>query len=278
MVAISLPGGKPIRFRTPQTLLWSIVAAVLGAGFVAGLYFGILEVNWGIFWLKPGWDNLFHQQSWATYRHEAFRDIPEPAFAVMGVKTLLAKRKNWAKRVSILRLSVTPPLVIALTLALGVFGTWLLNFAFGHPVLQWENIGNILLGVIIGHFMQYLWGPVGASIQGRLLEHPVDKAANAHPVPSIIFGTQLGGMQQQVVPVWIKYPLTPPPIRERFTLMYSGAKSVKGNLYERNVLRHWIIAIMVLVFVAFTLLGLYGHYWVGAGHAAYFFHTTKGAF
>ena len=260
-VAIELPSGHPIRGRTPQTLLWSVVAAVLGAGFVAGLYFGILEVNWGVFWLKPGWDGLFKDSWWATYRHTAFRDIPEPAFATMGVKTLLAKRSNWAKRVKLWRLIVTPPLVIVLTLALGVLGTYILNFAFGHPVLQWQNVGDLLLGVLVGQVMHYLWGPVGASIQGRILERPVDKAANARHIP-----------------VWVKYPLTPPPIRERFTLMYGKAKAVKGNLYERNTLRHWIIGAMVLVFVAFTLLGLYGHYWVGAGHAAYFFHTTRRAF
>lgn len=258
---VLLASGEPIKLRGPQTLIWSVVAAVLGAGFVAGLYFGVFEVNWGVFWLKPSWDGLFKQGWWATYRHTAFRDIPEPAFATMGVKTLLAKRSNWAKRVKLWRLIVTPPLVIMLTLALGVLGTYILNFAFGHPILQWQNVGDLLLGILVGQVMHYLWGPVGASIQGRILERPVDRAANAHYIPA-----------------WIRLPVAPPPIRERFTLMFRKAVTVKGNLYEKNTLRRWIIGSMVLVFTAFTLLGLYGHYWVGAGHAAYFFHTTRGAF
>lgn len=263
----ALPNGRTIRSRREQMIVWSIVAGLIGAAFAAGLYFGITQVNWGIFWLKPHWDGLFKATWWATYRHEAFRDIPEPALATLGVYTMLAKPKYWAKKVPAWRVAVTPPLIVVLTFALGVLGTYLLNFApWDHShkvesVLQWQNVGDLVLGFGIGHLMRYIWQPVGATIQGRLLEPRADKAANAHKVP-----------------VWVKYPLSPPQIRERFSSLYVASKAVKGNLYESHPVRVWLISAGVLVFLAVTLLGFYGHYWVGAGHPAYFFHTTSKGF
>ena len=261
----SLPNGRYIKFRLPQTIIWSVVAGLLGAGFVAGLYFGILEVNWHLFWLKPDWDGLFKQAWWATYRHTAFRDIPEPAFATLGVYTLLAKPKYWDKKVATWRLAVTPFAVIILTLALGVAGTYLLYFApWAHnhdfsTVVLYHALGNLVLGFLIGHAMRYLWLPVGATLQGRILEGGADRAAaRGHD------------------PLWVKLPLTPPVIRERFSKLYVASKGVKGNLYDTNPARAWFIAFAVLVFVVVTVIGLYGHYWVGAGHHAFLLYTTKG--
>jgi hypothetical protein len=243
-------------------IFWGVVCGLLGAGFVAGLYFGILEVNWHIFWLKPGWDNLFRNSWWPTYRHTAFRDIPEPAFATLGVYTLLAKPR--VKPVATWRIAVTPVAVIVLTLALGVLGTYLLNFApwtHNHhveSVLQWQNVGDLVLGFAIGHAMRYLWQPVGATIRGRIMEAPVDRAANAHTVPK-----------------WVKRPVAPPVVREQFAKMYSKATAVKGNLYDHNRGRAWLIGGMVFVFVVVTVIGLYGHYWVGAGHHPFLLYPTK---
>lgn len=255
--SVALPSGRTIQFRREQMILWSIVAGLLGAGFVAGLYFGVLEVNWHIFWLKPGWDGLFRSSWWPTYRHTAFRDIPEPAFATLGVYTLLAKPR--VKPVATWRIAVTPLAVIVLTLGLGVLGTYILNYAFGHPVLQTYAIGNLLLGFAIGHVMRYLWQPVGATIRGRIMEAPVDKAANAHTVPK-----------------WVKHPVAPPVVREQFVKMYGKATAVKGNLYDHNRARAWLIGSMVIVFAVVTLIGLYGHYWVGAGHHPFLLYATKG--
>jgi hypothetical protein len=253
-----LPDGKFIHLRREQMLLWGVIAAVIGAGFIAGLYFGILQVNWGIFWLKPWWDGLFREAWWPVYRHTAFRDIPEPAVATMGVMTLLAKPKYWAKKVGAVRLFLTPLLVIVLTFALGIGGTWVLNYAFGHPVLQWHAAGNLILGVLVGHVMHAVWAPVGATIQGSLMEGSADKAAAKHRVP-----------------LWVRLPLSPPVIRERFAVMYGKALGVTGNFYEENtVLRRWLIGLMVFVFVVVTVIGLLGHYWAGTGHVIPFLPTT----
>lgn len=260
----ALPNGHYIHARTVQTIVWSVVAGLLGAGFIAGLYFGILEVNWHLFWLKPGWDGLFKNAWWPTYRHVAFRDIPEPAFATLGVYTLLAKPKYWEKKVATWRLAVTPPLVLILTLALGVLGTYLLYFApWAHnhqfsTVVGWNSLGTLALGFIIGHVVRYIWLPVGATLQGRLLEGGADRAA-----------------ARDRAPLWVSLPLSPPVIRERFSKLYTASKGVVGDLYEHTAGRKWLIAGMVLVFVVVTVIGLYGHYWLGAGHHAFLLYTTK---
>lgn len=253
-----LPNGSRIKLRREQMLIWSVVAGFLGAAFIAGLYFGILEVNWHIFWLKPWWDGLFHESWWPVYRHEAFRDIPEPAFATMGVLTLIAKQKYWNVRVSNFRLAFTPILLTVLTFGLGILGTWLLNFAFGHPVLQWHSIGNLLLGFLIGRILHFIWAPVGATIQGNLLETHADYAAN-----------------HERVPVWVRYPLAPPVLRERFAVMYAKSSKVTGNLYGEDSKRGWLVGILVTVFIAVTVIGILGHYWVGTGHTLSFLPTTR---
>jgi hypothetical protein len=240
-----------------QMTIWSILAGLAGAGFVAGLYFGILQVNWHIFWLKPGWDGLFKNAWWPIYRHTAFRDIAEPAFATLGVYTLLAKDKY--KRVKTWRIVVTPLAVIVGTLALGVLGTYLLNWGLPHAVrtdLAWHSAGNLILGFIIGHTMRYLWAPVGATLQGNILEGAADKAA-----------------ARKRVPVWVYLPLSPPVIRTRFMKLYDASKDVTGNLYDSSPARAWLIGFMVLVFVVVTAVGIIGHYWIGTGHGFWLLPT-----
>jgi hypothetical protein len=259
-----LPGGKRIHFRGTQMLVWGAVAAVLGAGFIAGLYFGILQVNWHAFWLKPWWDNLFHDSWWPVYRHTAFRDIPEPAFATMGVLTLMAKPKYWDRTIGTFRLAATPVLLVILTFALGIGGTWLLNFglpASWRSDLAWHSAGDLILGVAIGKLVLHpLWAPVGASLQGHLLDGSANRAA-----------------ARRRVPVWVRLPLSPPVIRERFSRLYDTSLSTAGGLYtaDNTTGKRWMMAVMVLVFIVVTAVGLMGHYWAGTGHVISFLPTTK---
>ena len=250
-VQTTLPNGHRIHLRKTQMLLWGIVAGVLGASFVAGLYYGILQANWHIFWLKPWWDGLFHGASWwPVYRHTAFRDIPEPAFAVMGIMTLLAKPKYWDKKVSTIRLVTTPFVLIVLTFALGIAGTWLLNFGLpehARSVLAWHSVGNLLLGFAIAHGLRFLWAPVGATFQGHLIEAQVNKAS-----------------AKGRVPLWVRWPLSPPVIRQRFSKLYTKRDGVQ--LYDKTDSHRWLVPLMSIVFTLVTALGIAGHYWAGTGH------------
>ena len=249
---VQLAGGGNARLRKAQMTLWSVVAGVLGAGFIAGLYFGILQADWHVFWLKPWWDGLFKAPWWPVYRHSAFRDIPEPAFATMGVLTLLAKEKFWDKRVSNLRLATAPFILIAMTFALGTGGTWLLHYGLpphARSVLAWNAAGDLILGFLIGRVLHAFWAPVGATLNGRILETQADKAA-----------------ARRKVPLWVRYPLVPPVVRERFSLLYARSREVTGDLFQGDRRQRWIIAVIVVVAVLITGLGLAGHYWAGTGH------------
>jgi hypothetical protein len=257
---------KHIRFEREQTILWSVIAALLGSGFVAGWYFGLFEVNWHIggyelFNLKPWWDGgagLFHNASWVLYRH-GLRDLLEPAFATMGVKTVMAKAKYWDRPCSRLRLFGTPPLIIALAIGLATFGVWLLDFSL--PALwhyfHWTTITApawishsswqvIVLGIVIGLILHPLWGPVGAELQGRLVNRSVERKAPSEPL-------------------WVREPIAPPTMRKRWVASAAafipGSKSLEQNKWER-----WVLSFGLLACVLITLLGLLAQHWIGLGH------------
>jgi len=253
---IQLANGKRIHLRGIQMFYWGTAAGFLGAAFIAGLYFGVLQADWHIFWLKPWWDNLIHDPRWPVYRHTAFRDIPEPAFATMAVMTLIAKEKYWNARVSTLRLVTAPFILILTTFALGIFGTWLLNYGLpehARSVLAWHSLGDLALGFLIGKVLHQFWSPIGATLQGRILEDDAARAA---------------GRAQ--LPFWVRWPLSPPVVRERFSEMYRG---YLNQLVTHDTIKvddegtpAWIITTMAVIIGLIIALGLAGHYWVGVFH------------
>lgn len=239
-----------IHARRFQMLYWSLITGAVFAAFIAGLYFGILQCNWHVFSLKLWWDNLFHQAWWPTYRHTAFRDIPEPAFAIMGALTALAKPKLWARRVSTLRLVTAPVVMAVATFALGIAGTWLLNYAFGHPVLAAGAAGNLLLGFVIGRILHVYWGPVGATYQGMLLDGPAERAARRGQLPK-----------------WVRRWYVPPQLRERMAVMYLNELAPDVTTPGApSRLRHVLTIVGVTAFILIAALGFLGHFGVGVAH------------
>ena len=80
--------GHRIHLRLVQQLIWSVAAATAGAYIISALYYLILEVKYGSFWLKPGWDNLINTSWWTVARHD-IRDVYEGALATLFVKSLM---------------------------------------------------------------------------------------------------------------------------------------------------------------------------------------------
>ena len=90
--------GRPIRLRWLQQVIWSFLAANVGALIIAGLYYLVIQVRWHIgshtyLFLKPSWDHLFSLRGWAADRHD-IQDVFEALLATLFVKSLLA---NWRK-------------------------------------------------------------------------------------------------------------------------------------------------------------------------------------
>ena len=85
-----LISGKHVKFRRSQQLIWTVLAGLLGVGFIAGLYWLILQQHYpfmpGSGSLKLFWDNglngLIRSPEWANYRH-GIRDNGEPEFWAM---------------------------------------------------------------------------------------------------------------------------------------------------------------------------------------------------
>jgi hypothetical protein len=247
-----LANGKRIHLRRSQMLLWGVIAGAVFAAFMAGLYCTVTQLSYFGDSLKPAWDGLFKTPWWAVYRRTSFRDIPEPAFAVIGYMTLMVKPKYWDKTVSTTRLVITPFILIISVFALGIGATWLLNYGLPvhvRNVLAWHYVGDLLAGLIIAHLMRFLFAPVGAVIQQHLMESGADRAA-----------------ARQRVPLWVRLPDAPPVVRERFSHMYSKARKVTGDLFEKNRSKTWVIGFMVLFFVVVSVIGFISHYYFGAGH------------
>jgi hypothetical protein len=285
-----LLSGRAVRFRFGQSIVWSVVAGLLAAGFVAGLYDGILQVNWYIhigsfyyhlFYLKAWWDGgmgIIHSTVWPLYRHIAFRDIPAPALATMAIQTLLAKRKWWGVRVSTLRVVTAPLVILVLTFAMGIGGVWLLYFGgpnawhalFGSYVLpgtKWlgdASAGQLALGFVIGRILHRYWAPVGATLQGVQLDRVVGRWQGKIQAAQISMdeAVRLNNAGLHILPAWVRLPIAPPVIRERFSELW------RNNRVVRIRGGHAAVIVVLGVFVVLvTLLGLVGHYYAGAGHS-----------
>jgi len=274
MPPIAIDNGRPIRSRAAQMALWTVAAAACGAALVAGLYFNFLEVNWHAFDLKTWWDGgmgVFHSASWVLYRH-GIRDIGEPALATIAVKTLLAKRRTWGKRAGPAGVAIRVALVAAATVGLAAGAIWLIDF--GLPQAGWHqpawmvkvSAEQLILGVVIGQIVHRIWAPAGAAIQG----HYIDKAVARSKVTGRI-------------PAWVRRPVAPPQVRERFVwqrsqrapapvISIADAKSRAGRAAVLGP-PAWRIraarardAIVAVVAAYLVVTGFIAHYWIGTGH------------
>ncbi len=253
--------GHRIHQRLVQQLIWSFAAATAGAYIISALYYLITQVHWTsdghtVLYLKPGWDGLLNTGWWPVARHD-LRDVYEGVLATLLVKSLMAnwKRKN-LEEVGAFRLITAPLLIIVAALPIVIVGIWAVNFAgpwvwhhtVGHRVVHlavhlpswldtylsaW-NWQPLIIGIIAGLVVHRLYRPVGNTVQLYFIERAVTRARAT--------GT---------TPVWVRYPLTPPVVRERFAWMIDS---------EIQVERHgaWIRIVAPVMTGVFILLALYG--------------------
>lgn len=245
--------GHPIRLRFLQMILWGGIIGTVGTWVIAALYYLVLEANWGAFWLKQGWDNLFPYTWWDPVRHDV-RDVMEGVLATVIVKSLMA---NWHKKgharpeVSGLRVAMAPLLLFIVGLPLAFGGGLLLN-AVHIPAIpgaatlaahepQWlatflgqYNWQPLLLGLIIGRVIHPLFAPAGATVQDFLADL------------GIVRWNRTGR-----IPLWVRHDVAPPPLRERAAWMKETGDT--GVAYGRAVKAFLTAGVAVM-----GLLGLYG--------------------
>ena len=266
---IMLTEHGPIRFRFIQSAFWAVIIGFVGVGFIAGLYFLLLEVNWTVFgyhlfWLKAWWDgtapyhggmgNLITSGNWTAYRHDE-RNLGEPAAAILFIMTVRANRKMWGRRISMAMVAVRAVLVLVLAVALIAGGTWLI--VYGIPrvwaVPSWAEtwqIQEMALGFLVGRILHPLWAPAGATLQGAIMDWAVDRAATANRTP-----------------LWVRYPVAPPQARERFVWMRSHDTEIE----QRRAIPKWVLAPGLLIVIFTVVMGLLAKYGVAHGMTIPFF-------
>jgi hypothetical protein len=255
--------GHRIHLRLAQQLIWSLAAATAGAYVISALYYLITQVHWSygghtIFYLKPSWDGLIHTSWWEVARHD-IRDVYEGVLATLFVKSLMA---NWKKAhgetVGAFRLITAPLLIIVAALPIVVAGIWVVNFAgpwlwhhaFHHRVLHLSvslpswlatylstwNWQPVLIGIVAGLVVHRLYRPIGNTVQLFFIGIGVNRTRSTGRIP-----------------VWVRHPLTPPVIRERFSWM------LDNNI---PVTRHgaWVRILAPVMTVILVILALYGAY------------------
>ena len=225
------------------------------------MYYLITQVHWTsgghtVLYLKPGWDGLFKTAWWPVARHD-LRDVYEGVLATLLVKSLMAnwKRKN-LDEVGAFRLITAPLLIIGAALPIVIVGIWLVNFAgpwvwhhtVGHKVvhlavhlpswldtyLSTWNWQPLIIGVIAGLVVHRLYRPIGNTVQLYFIERAVNRARATGSTPA-----------------WVRYPLTPPVVRERFAWMMENDIQVEKH-------GAWVKIVTPVMTAIFVLLALYG--------------------
>lgn len=235
--------GKPVKFRFVQSAIHGAIIGFLGALLFAGVYFALIEIPWhinllglhtGTSLIKSWWDGgmgFIHSGNWYLYRHAIRNDGEPAAFALFG-SMLAAPPKYWGRKLPTWRLFLTPPLLLVVTGALIVAGT----YAIVHwAPSDWSYATlSLILGLVIGVAMRPLWKPVGAVLQGFLVDHEVDVSRATGRTP-----------------LWVRTPLGPPSMRERFCEMQANDTDTE----TRSPANKAFIAIFFVVAFALVVLG-----------------------
>lgn len=200
--------GKKIRFRLLQQLIWTGMSALLGVGFVAGLYWLAFEQHYHLggvsFSAKDWWDGgmgFIHSPHWADYRH-AIRNNGEPAAWSMIGSIILGKAKIPAPgkrpfQLPAWALVVMTFLMFVIVIAGATGIAWLTilgPLSKASDIFSWQQI---LLGVLFGQLVHRLFAaPVGITIRNRVIYR------------SVLIGR---------TPLWVTLPLAPPAWREMWS-------------------------------------------------------------
>jgi hypothetical protein len=255
--------GHRIHLRFVQQLIWSFAAATAGAYIISAVYYLVTQVHWSygghtILYLKPQWDGLFHTSWWEFARHD-IRDVYEGVLATLFVKSLMANwKKSHGERVGAFRLLTAPLLIIIVALPFVIAGVWVINFGapwlwhhtLDHRVVHLSvalpawldtylstwNWQPLLIGIITGLVVHRLYRPIGNTIQLFFVEIGVRRARATGKIPA-----------------WVRHPITPPVIRERFAWMLENDIPVEKH-------GAWIKVVAPVMTVIFVVLALYGGY------------------
>jgi len=274
-----LVNGRPIRLRWLQQIIWSFLAANIGALIISALYYLFVQLRWHvgghtILYLKPDWDNLFSFRGWAADRHD-IRNVYEALLATLFVKSLLANWRKNDRRAPAWYVLLSPILIVVVAFPIVAVGIWLINYAlpylwhalFVHHVLRnpvhmphqiawlgtylsgypWQPV---LIGILAGLVVHRVYAPAGNTVQlyfvGRSVDRTRDAIAAGEPNPG------------RYLPRWP----WPPVIRERAAWIMQSDQPVPDRTRDIS----WAVRIVTVVLAVLAVYGGYVRYVVAKGH------------
>jgi len=271
--------GRPIRLRWLQQIIWSALAANVGALIISALYYLFVQLRWHIgghtfLYLKPDWDHLFGFRGWAADRHDV-RDVYEAVLATLLVKSLLANWRKNDRRAPAWYVVISPLVIVVVAFPDVVAGIWLINYGlpdvwhalFAHRALHnpahmphrlaW--LGTYLagfpwqpavIGVITGLVVHRVYAPAGNTVQLYFIGRSVDRTRDA-----IAAGER---HPHRHLPRWPWAPL----IRERAAWIMTNDLPVPDR--TRNIRRAvWVVTVIL---GGLAVYGGYVRYVVARGH------------
>ncbi len=248
-----LPSGHPVRFRLIQKLGWTGVAALLGVGFIAGLYWYVLQQDWHniLPFLPKGtsaktwWDDgmgFITSPNWrnGVWRH-GVRDKAEPeAWAIVG-GILLGSSYKSRRVIKLPYLALGALVMFALVVLGALFITWFTNFGPGKHMPNQYQLQDILLGLIVGHVLHYLWMPMANSIRYQVVSLSLHRTA--------------------AVPLWVSLPIAPPGWREMWAqLKADGVTPATLEKEDKHKQSRYLVPLAVLVFLVIAVTGCLAKY------------------
>jgi hypothetical protein len=270
--------GRPVRFRWLQQIIWSFLAANVGALIVSALYYLFVQLRWQagghtILYLKPDWDNLFTFQGWKTDRHD-IRNVYEALLATLFVKSLLANWRKHDRRAPAWYVLLSPILIVVVAFPIVAAGIWLINYAlpylwhlwFAHHVLhnplhfphplawlgsylaswKWQPL---VIGILAGLVVHRVYAPAGNTVQLYFIDRSVDRTRDA-----------IAAAEENPYRHLPRWPW-PPVIRERAAWIMQSEQAVPDR--TRDI--RWAVWIMIVVGTSLASYGGYVRYVIAKG-------------
>jgi hypothetical protein len=271
--------GRPIRLRWLQQIIWSFVAANVGALIISALYYLFVELRWHvgghtILYLKRDWDNLFRFHGWAADRHD-LRDVYEAVLATLFVKSLLANWRKHDRRAPAWYVAISPFLIVIVAFPIVAAGILLINYGLPdvwHALLAHHTLHNpvhlpyrvawlgtylsgypwqaLVIGVLAGLAAHWVYAPAGNTVQLYFIGRSVDRTRDA-----IAAGEE--GPHQHL-PRWP----WPPVIRERAAWIMDHNLPVPDRTRDIRL----AVRVMTVILAALAIYGGYVRYVIAKGH------------
>jgi hypothetical protein len=271
--------GKPIRLRWLQQIIWSALAANIGALIISALYYLFVQLRWHvgghtILYLKTDWDHLFSFRGWTADRHDV-RDVYEALLATLFVRSLLANWRKNDRRAPAWYVAISPLLIVVVAFPVVAAGIWLINYGLPdawHALFKHHTLHNpvhtphslawfgtylsgfpwqaVVIGILAGLVVHRVYAPAGNTVQLYFIGRSVDRTRDALAAGE--------GNPYRHLPRWP----WPPVIRER------AAWIMNNNLPVPDRTRDIRSAVRVVTFVlaALAIYGAYVRYVVAKGH------------